>query len=253
MNQKIKLILIAICGILLLTIGLWRYQVSGKTPVSHGAILRDRSDSITKGCDCTSALISRALNAPHLGASSTIAIMATGDGSTTNEPILLANFAVPVQRQVLEGRGATGQQRAKLIEEVKTQCEKLSQTNTSPIYVALKNAIEHLRSKGCGPGSNCFVYAQTDLEETSDTRIKVALNQEVFNKQLLPAPINNDGIAVIISGIAETTGNSVVPSGKGRNLASSRNFDKADRIRAVWLQLFTKPEQVTFEPFCATN
>jgi hypothetical protein len=253
MTQKIKVILIAVCTALLLAVGLWRYKAVGKSQAAHGVIVRDRSDSVIKGCDCTSALVRRALAATQIVAGSTIAVMATGDGTTANESILIKSFDVPVRRQVLEGRGAASQQQAKLIEDVKAQCEKLSQTNVSPIYVAIKNAIEYLRSKGCGPGSNCFVYAQTDLLETGDARLKAALNQETVNKQLLPAPINNDGIDVVIVGLAETTGDSAVSNSKGRSLTASRNSDKADRIRAIGLQLFTNPERVTFEPFCPIN
>jgi hypothetical protein len=253
MTQKIKIILIVTCGALLLAVGLWRYKAAGKSQAAHGVIVRDRSNSVIKGCDCTSALVRRALLASQLGAGSTIAVMVTGDGATAYEPILITSFAVPVHRQVLEGRGAAGQQREKLNEDVQAQCEKANLTKVSPIYIALKNAVEHLRSKGCGPVSNCFVYAQTDLQETGDAQIKAALGRATRDNQALPAPINNEGIDVVISGLAETTGDAASSNGRVRNLPIPQDSGRIDRIRSIWLRLFTNPERIRFEPFCFTN
>jgi hypothetical protein len=151
---------------------------------------------------------------------------------------------------VLEGRDAADRQREKLVEGIKMQCEKVAQTKVSPVFVGIREAVEHLRGKGCGPDSHCFVSAQSDLEETVDLQIKAALDRDA---QPLPAAINNDGINIVISGIAETTGDAVATNGRVRRLTAARSPERSGRIRSVWLRLFTNPERVTFEPFCPAN
>src|SRR5215212_502324 len=167
MSKNIKIALLAgLCGLVVLAVGAWRYEVAGTSRPAHAVIIRDRSDSVLSGCDCTVALVRRALAGPHIQAGSTIAVTITGDQSTANEPSLLSSVEVPITRQVLEGRNAADRQREKLVEDIKMRCEKIAQTKVSPILAAIREAVEHLRSKGCGPDSHCFVYAQSDLEET---------------------------------------------------------------------------------------
>jgi hypothetical protein len=251
MSKNIKIALLAgLCALVVLAVGAWRYEVAGTSRAAHAVIIRDRSDSVLSGCDCTAALVRRAFAGPHIQAGSTIAVTVTGDQSTASEPSLLSSVEVPITRQVLEGRDAADRQREKLIEGIKMQCEKIAQTKVSPVFVALREAVEHLRSKGCGPDSHCFIYAQSDLEETGDLQIKAALDRDA---QPLPAAINNDGINIVISGVAQTTGDTVAANGRVRRLTAPRNPERAARIRSIWLRLFTNPERVTFEPFCPAN
>src|SRR5205085_1766126 len=106
---------------------------------------------------------------------------------------------------------------------------------------------------GCGKGSDCAVYVQSDLEETGDAQIKAALNRTGTDKPSLPEPINNDGIGIVFSGIAETSGEAASTDGRKRRLTPPHNPQRADRIRAVWSALFTNPERLTFEPYCAAK
>ncbi|HXG65140.1 MAG TPA: hypothetical protein VNO70_08525 [Blastocatellia bacterium] len=73
------------------------------------------------------------------------------------------------------------------------------------------------------------------------------------DKPLLPEPINNEGIRVVFSGIAETAGEAAGADGRKRALTPPHSPQRADRIRAVWSALFTNPERLTFEPYCATK
>jgi hypothetical protein len=228
---------------------MWRYLVASRVRPAHAAVVRDRSESVISGCDCTAALVKRALDSPGIGAGSTVTVTVTGDESTAGEPRLLASLKVPVNRRVLEGRSAALKEREELLESVKTLCEELPQTKTSPIFRAIGRAIEHLRSLGCGPGLECALYVQTDLEETGDGQIRRALTQPTQNKLSLPSPINNDAIDVVISGVAETAGLVTGNDGKTRQMTKPRDPERVDRIRSVWSALFTNPERVRFEPY----
>jgi hypothetical protein len=69
----------------------------------------------------------------------------------------------------------------------------------------------------------------------------------------LPEAINNDGITIIISGIAQTVGEAAAIEGRKRTLTSTHNPQRIDRIQALWKALFTKPERINFEPYCRLN
>lgn len=250
MNNKIRVTLLGVLvGAAVLGLGLWRYQVASQARSAHAAVVRDPSESVLGGCDCIAALVKRALAAPGIGDGSTIAVMATGDESTASEPRLLTSLDVPSNRRALEGRNAVARQREELLSNIKNQCEQLPRTKTSPIFRAIGRAVEHLRSLGCGPDLECSVYVQTDLEETSDSQIRKALDQPIRDKRVLPAPINNDGINVVICGVAETTGRTIGEDGKARQMTKPRDPERVDRIGSVWSALFTNPEQVKFEPY----
>jgi hypothetical protein len=160
---------------------------------------------------------------------------------------------VPVIRRVLEGRNTAAAKREELLADLKARCDKLGRTKTSPIYLAIKRAVEQLRAAGCDENSNCLVLVQTDLEENGNTQIKRALNGAASGNRP-PAPvINNDGINVIITGVAETVGLSKVGNGITRYLTDHRDQQRPDRIQQVWQGLFTSPNRVTFQPFCPQN
>jgi len=251
-NKKIVL-LFTVCGLAVLGAGFWRYKIAKKSHPTHTVVVRDRSDSVSGGCNCTTELIKRAFSDPEAGTGSTVTVTVTGDETSASEPQLLASIQIPQNRQVLEGRESGEQKRQKLIEDIKAQCENIAQTKVSPISIAIRRAVEHLQGLGCGPDSNCTVYVQTDLEETGDPQIKEALNHRGKNNRALSVPINNEGIGVVISGIAETVGTTKAGEGTSKALTKPRDPRRADRIETVWRSLFTSPDRVTFEPYCSNR
>src|SRR5262245_17288221 len=82
MSKTMKVILALVGAFGVLGVGLWRYQARGQSDPAHAVIIRDRSDSVLTNCDCTRALVSRALAAPRMGGGSTLTVMVTGDSST---------------------------------------------------------------------------------------------------------------------------------------------------------------------------
>ena len=250
MSKSTKIILLAIvCSGVVLGVGFWRYSVAGKSRPAHSVIIRDRSDSVLNGCDCTQALSRRAFSDPRNGAGSTVTVTVTGDATTASEPKMIASTEVPTTRQVLEGREASVQQKKKMLDDIKIACESIPQTKVSPILIAVKRGIEHLRSRGCGPDSECTMYVQTDLEETGDPQLSAAL-KSVSNKQVLASLINNEGIKIVISGTAETASISAGANGRTQHLTRPRNLERIEHLQSVWKSLFSNPDGVTFEPHC---
>jgi hypothetical protein len=196
------------------------------------------------------SLAKRALESPHVSEGSTLSVTITGDETTANEPLLLARYKIPVSRRVLDGRSTTARQVEEKLADLNVKCGKVAQTKKSPIFLAVKRAVEELRSTGCNAHSHCAVYVETDLEESADTQIRAALNSVTQAKQVLPAPINNEGIDVVIYGIAETNGLKNDETGKTRSFTRVRDSKRVDRLREVWSGLFTNPELVIFEPHC---
>jgi hypothetical protein len=250
MSKNLKIIiLLLICSGAVIGVGLWRYSVAGKSKAAHSVIVRDRSDSVLSGCNCTQALSRRAFSDPQNGAGSTITVTVTGDATTAGEPKMVASIEVPTTRQVLEGRQASTQHKEKLLDDIKTACESIPQAKVSPILIAVKRGIEHLRSRGCGPDSECTVYVQTDLEETGDPQLSAAL-KSVSNKQVLASPINNEGIKIVISGTAETASISAGSNGRTHQITRPRNLQRIEHLQSVWKSLFSNPDRVMFEPHC---
>src|SRR6185503_9092989 len=146
-KQKVVVVLVLSVGIF--GLGFWRWKAAGKTRPAHCVVVFDRSKSIASGWECTVQLARYALNSPYLGRNSTLTVTATGDASTANEPIFVASYEVPVLRRVLEGRNTTASKREELLADLKAKCELPCRTKTSPIYLAIKRAVEQLRAAGC--------------------------------------------------------------------------------------------------------
>lgn len=248
MNKR-RIVVAVLIGAVTIGFGFWRWKVGGRTRSAHGVVMWDRSESAAQGCDCVVAAAMRAMESPYLGKGSTLTIMATGDASSAGEPIIVASYEVPFNRRVLEGRNAASDRRETLLEDLKTKCAKLGRTKTSPIYLGIKRTVEQLRAVGCDFNSNCSLIVQTDLEENVDLGIKKAVDGRSMNYPL-PVPIKNDGIDIVISGIAETVRVAKDGDGATQHFRGPRDQLRSDRIVEVWRKMFSSPARVTFQPYC---
>ncbi|HXQ37508.1 MAG TPA: hypothetical protein VN843_26085, partial [Anaerolineales bacterium] len=141
-----------------------------------------------------------------------------------------------------------------LLDRVRHRCEESAQTKQSPIYLAIRRAVEYLRAHGCDDRNNCLVYVQSDLEELSEKSIKDAIDGSHKSDHkgralTLPARIDNTGIGVRICGLAETTG-TIRIGNRRQTFTPSHNAERVDRIRSVWEKLFTQPNLVQFSSHC---
>ena len=72
-------------------------------------------------------------------------------------------------------------------------------------------------------------------------------------KAVLPTGLDNEGVEVSFCGLAITAGRIVNPSGREILKSPLRDSGHDDRLRQVWRSLFTRPELVKFEPYCAVR
>jgi len=251
-KQKIQIsLLVLIGGISICAFGLWRYRTVNSVLPSHQAYLADSSASTGTDCACLESLVSQELADARLMPSSTVSILQTGDESSANEPVPVAEYTAPAERAMVEKQEKIAATKAELLQDLKQKCEGMKRTNRSPIFQAIRRSVEHLKAKGCGPGSDCRLRVITDGEELVEPGLRKALHRTGdLDSISLPAPIHNEGIQVVFIGVAQTTGRRVKKVGESQQYTRDRSPQAASRLEAVWRQVFTEPQRVSFEPFC---
>lgn len=251
MNSRMRLYLIVLGILFTVAFGACDDHPSGSARAVHVALLLDPSKSSVGGCECVVALAERALATPGLTSESTLTLLATGNEATANEPTLIAQHRAPKLRAVVEGVSAERKRKEGVLRDLRSQCEKLTPSNRSPIFYGVKRTIEHLRSLGCDNDSGCRLYVISDGEELVEQGVKQTINGQVSKSAAaLPSRIPNEGIRIIFSGFAETSGALKNPDNNEQRLTPDRDPQRADRMREVWTGLFTATGQVNFEPFC---
>lgn len=247
-----KPILIIVLGLTTITtFGYWRYATAVQPHgVAQFAFIQDPSDSIQTDCRRVAGLAERALTMPDTKEGSTITLFALGSPATANEAQMLGEFQVPVIRRVIEGQRAAARDREALLSGLRDRCAEVQQTRISPVFQALKRGVEYLHGVGTSDDTR-YLFIQTDGEETENAQIKKALNGQRGAMRNLPPPIQNAGVRVTFCGMAETVGTVVGSDNKVQRKSRQRDSSRADRLREVWGRVFTHPEMVTFEPYCA--
>ena len=261
MKKNTILLITAAAAALAIAIGVvtfaaWRYtEYRHAPPAPQGALLRDRSDSNLGGCDDLAEMGREMLDSFEFKKGSSIAVLVSGDDKTADEPVLLGSFDVPLSQRVADGRSKFVQQRQDLLAAVKRRCVEAGQADRSPVYMAIRRAVEYLHAKGCDGRSPCVLYVQSDLEELSEKRIKELLNDSGAASKAprapsLPTPIDNSGVEVRICGLSETAGTTKASGDKQRRVTPRHDAQRADRIQSVWERLFTLPQSVSFNSLC---
>lgn len=255
MSSIVKITLALLASAAALAAGIYHYKTSATVQTVHAVIARDRSDSVLSDCGCTEALLKKALAAPNMTKASTVTVVASGDESTADEPVLVGSFNVPTTRRVIEGRDATHRKQETLLADLKTKCEALPVTKRSPIVLLIRRGVERLRQLGCNSATpGCAVWVQTDGEETAEAQLKQLLDGSRPNRQGGAMPmIDNTGIDIVFYGLSQTVGEREMADGRRRQFTHERDSRRAERIGNGWLSVFTDPGRVRFEPFCPTN
>jgi hypothetical protein len=253
MRSRIMLALLIIGSVgIVAVVGFMRYGAATSRP-AHVEIVRDRSDSILSDCNSTTSLGKRAFTDAHMSKGSTVSISFTGDETTAFEPIAGATYDFPVVRKVMDGQSEAAKKQEGMLADLRSKCEAAKRTTVSPILLATKRAVENLKSKGCGPDSNCTVYVQTDLQETVYKPLKEALKGTNNVREKLSGLIDNTGINVVMCGSAETTGLTTDSAGKVHQMTPNRDPKSADLLREVWTNVFSERERISFPPYCPKN
>lgn len=226
----------------------WRINAIHNRETQHFEIVEDLSLSHPNGCGSLLGLAESVLRSDGASPESTLTILIVGDATTANEPWQLGRYVIPVTRKVIEGHKVTLQQ--EVLRDISGKCGMTRRTNVSPIFLAVKQAVADLRAQGCKESSGCQLLVDSDLEDNVETYIEKGLKGLRSDKRYLPSPIKNDGIEIVFCGLAVTAGHIVDPSSKEIRRTLPRNPGREDRLRQIWLSLFTRPEAVRVEPYC---
>src|SRR5437867_2456196 len=120
----------------------WRAHAREPKRATHRVEVLDNSGSTADEPGAFIRLAERALNEPKVTRGSILTVIALGDDRTGNEPRLVAKYGVPYSRRVLEGKGKVARRTSEIFSNLKGRLEKFPRTNRSPIFQALKRAVE---------------------------------------------------------------------------------------------------------------
>lgn len=235
------------------TVGFVAWQVHAvlTTEPPQYEIVEDHSGSHGPACASLRGLAGQALDSPGATPGSALTILLLGDHSTANEPRRIGTYPIPVDRRVAEGPHEIVSERAAILDEIGGICQTLPQTNISPIFLGVKQAVADLRARGCGIRSQCSLVVDSDLQENVELSIKRRLNGSARGPAL-PQPIDNAGINVDFCGYAVALGNVLGPMATRTVTVPPRNANQDARLQESWRSLFSESSAVAFEPYCPT-
>lgn len=244
MNTKKTLTLagITLSALLLITALVWAFAFRERPKSAQFALLIDYSDSRTINCGAIDATLQEIMSSPNLMTNSYLYFFSTGDDKSSDEPVLLGKYQIPVNIKVLEGKSKNEGEIQEFIGKIKTRCEQEPIKKRSPILLGIKRVIENLRINGCDTKAGCRIFVQTDGQELSETTVKKSLtgkNDKISETQVL---IPNNGINIKVCGFAQ-----VIESKSQKN---RHDFRTTDKTIAVWKQIFTEPNSILFQPHC---
>lgn len=244
MNAKKILILtgISLSALILVTALVWALANRERPKSAQFALLIDYSNSRTINCGAVETTMQEIMSSPNLMTNSNLYLFSTGDDKSSDEPILLEKYQIPVNIKVLEGQSKAGREKQEFIGKIKTRCEQESTKKRSPILLGIKRVIENLRINGCDTKATCKIFVQTDGQELSETSVKQLLDAKADNNSNAQVSIPNEGINIKICGFAQVN--------EAKNQKNRHNIQTADKTISVWKQIFTEPNSVIFQPHC---
>ena len=134
-----------------------------------------------------------------------------------------------------------------MIGNIQEACEAYQEkSDLSPLYLTIALGLQDLRAAGCLPAGNCHLMVQTDGQETVSAPVKNAIRNgsaSTADKQKpvsLPAPLDNQGIAITFCGYAHSL----------RTLSGNSSVENLASTEATWKQMLTVPSLFTLQPEC---
>lgn len=248
MNSMLKAAAIALACACAVGFIVWRRTIEPTRSITRSALLVDPSGSASSVCDSVESLVERALAAHAAGSDFHLMLFRIGDSASANEPVLIKQYTLRVNRRVMESQHAATQLRNELIADIRTQCAGLAAAETSPVFFGIKQVVAQLRVAGCTGDANCQLFIQSDLQETVERSIKDALTSVSGRRDNLPAAIENDGVQITVCGLSQTIGQAANARGNHRQLTRTRDPRQSDRLKEIWSQLFT--QRIVMEQFC---
>lgn len=256
MNKKL---LIVFAGFFLVTAlsGLFAWAFYTPPKPDHRAVVIDTSISAaTDRCTEAGKVAEMELKRPPVNDKTKLFPFFTGDKRTANEPYSFDPLDIPMRVKLTESNSAITSQQNGAVNNLKQQCEKIPESSSSSIFLAVKRAVETLRNAGCDDKSKCEVLVQSDIQENADAQIKAAISGNAIDPKNLPSPIDNQGIAIRFCGVSETKGEIEATDKKGQKnkktrFTQNRNSNRVDLIQATWRNLFLSKDLVSFSSSCS--
>jgi hypothetical protein len=234
----------------ILTFGLWRSSVE-PSPLGHVGILVDPSDSRPEVCDQVSVIVKKVMEDPELSRGTTITLFSTGSPESANEPVQHGTFHLPDTRSTMEGPESIVRKESEVVRGIEARCVQITQTKATPIFQGIKRVVGFLQQQDSRLDAKLKVYALTDGEETEVKEIKKAFDEPPGSAVEIPR-IDNQRVAVVICGVAETIG--TVQTSAGRETKTrTRDPRRADRAGEVWKNVFSQPTTVSISPYCLSS
>lgn len=227
-------------GVLFLTVFVgWRvYGISHGPSPSEIVLVHDSSTSEEAGCGAVRPVAVGSTTLPGVTNRSHFSLIGTGEKANGYEGRLVKVFDLPVSHRVMEGKNAERRRQEQFGDAVQEACDTSSKMNESPILRAVKDGIDHLRANHCDAATTCYLYVVTDGEENVDAIMRSALNGSKSVISKLRGKIANEGIHVSFCGFAQSK-----TEGSGRRTP-------AERLKTVWMGIFTDTSLVTIAPYC---
>ncbi len=225
-----------------------------KRSATHAVVVFDRSDSTRDICDAVVGVAAKLLGERKWTKGSSIVLLATGDTSTLGEPLEIYRFSDFRRKRTVEGKAASARHERELLAGIRFSCQAVSRTSSSPIYLAVRRGAELLSAADCAP-SRCSLAIISDGEETIESGLVAAIRQAKKGTSM-PSAIANDAFRVEFCGLAETVSAPAPPRKKTRGRKNTNHAEprrdgaRADRLAAVWTNLFSVPSAVDLIPVC---
>lgn len=206
----------------------------------------DHSSSVAGNCSGLEQETRSAIAQQGIRNGSMFTILLMGSSTQDAEPRVIFSHPIPVPSSNIYGRNpvAFEKRHSEFLAKVRSACESTGRAQDSPIFRMFQRAVDQLR-RTCSPTAMCYLFAKTDLEETSDPLLtqvlaRAAKDPSVSLPPTLARSIDNSGISVEICGVAEKTAR----RGGVRSSASP------EALGRLWKAIFTHPELVSMHPFC---
>ena len=205
-------------------------------PRTFVAVVVDVSPTASPGtrCDDVRAIAARAV-AASVG-ELRVALFATGDRSTANEPVLAWKGGLDGTKHALEGAADDDVRRSGFIDDVVAACTALKGRNESPIFHGLQTAVAAVMAEGCDrPETHCRVFVRTDGIEEADGVVVKALRGSPTS-----APrVDNAFVDVEFCGLGS------------RTVGKKTKTPDAEHVAAAFRAELTAPSRVRFSPSCS--